>query len=192
MFDYFGILVSIILGLALTHLLRGIARQLVHRGAVRTYWVHQLWTLNVILNVLAVWWGMYWWKGMEVWPSWWFFYLSFYAMIIFLWSAVLYPPETSENFDFDAYFYRVRRRFFGLATLAMLTDIPETMGKDWWHVRPMPVVYPFLISAMLLIGVIGFLTARRRVHAALGIAWFLLVMGYEFLTSLARIVGHHG
>ena len=35
MFDYFGILVSIILGLALTHLLRGIAKQILTRRTVR-------------------------------------------------------------------------------------------------------------------------------------------------------------
>jgi hypothetical protein len=37
MFDYFGILVSIILGLALTHLLRGIAKQILMRHTVRIY-----------------------------------------------------------------------------------------------------------------------------------------------------------
>jgi len=190
-FDYFGILVSIIFGLALTHLLRGIAKQLVMRGAVKTYWVHQLWTVNVVFVVLALWWGMYWWKGLQEWPAGWFFFLSLYAMVVFLWSAMLYPPELQEGFDFEQYFFRTRRRFFGLMTLAMALDVPETLGKQWWHLRPSATSYPLFITALILISIVGFLSSNRRVHAGLCVATFVLMVYYEFLTSLARIASHH-
>ena len=189
MFDYFGILVSIILGLALTHLLHGIAKQILMRRTVRIYWVHLLWTCNVVFVVLALWWGMYWWKGLQVWPAPWFFFLSLYAITLFLWAFLLYPLEFGEHTDFTEHFYAHRKWFFGMLIAAMLLDIPETLGKQWWHLRAVPEQYPYVIGCMLGIGVIGFSTANRKVHAVLSVIWLPLMLGYEFLSELRRIVG---
>ena len=189
MFDYFGILVSIILGLALTHLLRGIAKQILMRRTVRVYWVHLLWTGNVIVAVLALWWGMYWWRGLQEWPAIWFFFLSFYAITIFLWAFMLYPQEFGEHTDFTEHFYEHRKWFFGMLIAAMLLDIPETLGKQWWHLRAVPGPYLYVVSGLLGIGLIGFSTANRKVHAVLSVIWLPLMLGYEFLSALSRIVG---
>ena len=54
MFDYFGVLISIILGLALTHLLRGLAKLIQMRHEVEPYWVQIVWTLTVTIFVLAI------------------------------------------------------------------------------------------------------------------------------------------
>ena len=190
MFDYFGILVSIILGLALTHLLRGIAKQILLRHTVRVYWVHLLWTGNVIVAVLALWWGMYWWKGLQDWPAAWFFFLSLYSIVIFLWAFMLYPQEFDERTNFVEHFYAHRKWFFGMLIAAMVLDIPETLGKQWWHLRAVPAQYPYVISSLLGIGVIGFVSANRKVHAVLSVIWLPLMLGYEFLSALGRIVGH--
>lgn len=155
MFDYFGILVSIILGLALTHLLRGIAKQILMRHSVHLYWVHVLWTVNVIVVVLALWWGMYWWKGLSDWPAPWFFFLSLYAITLFLWAFMLYPQEFGEQTNFFVHFYQQRKWFFGMLVAAMLLDIPETLGKQWWNLRAVPAEYPYLIGSLLGIGTIG-------------------------------------
>src|SRR6185312_656652 len=64
MFDYFGVLISIIFGLALTHLLRGLGRLIQMRQETRSYWVHIVWTINVVIYALSIWWSMYWWKGL--------------------------------------------------------------------------------------------------------------------------------
>jgi hypothetical protein len=96
-FDYFSILVSIILGLALTHLLRGLGKQIQMRGLIRIYWVHILWTVNVVFQVLVLWWGMFWWKYLPTWPVAWFVFLSAYAVILFLWSYMLYPPKCPKG-----------------------------------------------------------------------------------------------
>jgi len=37
------------------------------RREVRPYWVHVVWSFNVIIWVLAIWWGMFWWHGLQEW-----------------------------------------------------------------------------------------------------------------------------
>jgi hypothetical protein len=187
MFDYFSILVSIILGLALTHLLRGLGKLIQMRGQIRIYWLHILWTVNVVFQVLVLWWGMFWWKYLADWPIAWFIFLSTYAIVLFLWAYMLYPPELVERIDFTQYFYRNRPWFFGLLLASFLMDIPETMGKQIYHLRPMPEFYPYLISCLLGIGVIGIISSNRKIHAALGISWFAILVGYVSLSVIARI-----
>ena len=82
MFDYFGVLISVIFGLALTHLLRGLGRLIQKRHETRLYWVHIVWTINLVLFVLAIWWGMYWWKGLQDWTIGLFAFISGYAVVI--------------------------------------------------------------------------------------------------------------
>jgi hypothetical protein len=188
MFDYFGVLISVIFGLALTHLLRGLGRLIQMRHETRSYWVHIVWTINVVIFVLAVWWGMYWWKGLQDWTFGWFFFVSGYAIAIFMWAYSLYPTEFPAGVDFEAYFFANRRWFFGIQAVSVLWDVPETLQKAAMHLRPVPATYWYLIASLLLVSIVGQITDKRRVHAVLCIAWLLLVLGYEFLSSAARIV----
>lgn len=48
-FDYFGVLISVIMGLALTHLLRGLGRLMQLRYQAQPYWVHIVWTVNALI-----------------------------------------------------------------------------------------------------------------------------------------------
>lgn len=96
---------------------------------------------------------------------------------------MLYPP----GFDFEKYFYYNRRWFFGIRTGVFLTDIPETLEKAALHLRPVPAPYVLIAPSIIAISLTGLLTKNRRVHAVLCVAWFTGVVGYLFLTPIARI-----
>lgn len=102
--DYFGVLISVILGLALTHVLRGLGRIIQMRHEVRSYWVHIVWAINVVIYVLAIWWSMYYWKGLEDWNFEWFFFIAGYAIAVFMWAYMLFPAEFPAGVDFNAFF----------------------------------------------------------------------------------------
>ena len=189
MFDYFGVLISIIFGLSLTHVLRGLGRLIQLRHETRAYWVHIVWTINVVVFVLAIWWGMYWWKELQDWSASWFFYIAGYAIAIFMWAFMLFPQEFAPGVDFADYFYGNRHWFFGIQTVVCLMDLPETLRKGELHLRAVPNVYPYVISGFLLMSIIGMLTSNRRAHAVLSVTWLLLTVGYVFLSPLSRIVG---
>lgn len=62
MFDYLAVLISVVLGFAVTHVLTGMSGAINRRDDVRIDWLQMFWALNVLAYVLAVWWGMYWWS----------------------------------------------------------------------------------------------------------------------------------
>lgn len=188
MFDYLAILISVILGLALTHLLFGVSRLIQLRHGVRIYWVQLLWTFNVILYVLALWWGMFWWKHLQVWTIQEFFFLTFYTIVVFLLASILFPHECHEGLDCEAHFFRNKNWFFGAQITASLFDIPETLFKSYDGLRGVPHEYYVFITALILIDVIGLVSSNRTTHRMLPIAWLALIVGYETATSIHRIV----
>jgi hypothetical protein len=191
MFDYFGVLISVILGLALTHLLRGLAKLIQMRHEVRPYWVHIVWTLNVVMFVLEIWWGMFWWRGLQEWTVEWFYFISAYAIVLFMWASMLFPPEFSSGLDFEKHFFSNRYWFFGIQSVVVLMDVPETLAKGAAHLRDVPKQYGFIVTALLVISVSGLLSGRRRVHGLLCMAWMLIILSYLFLTPvMSRVAGH--
>jgi hypothetical protein len=132
--------------------------------------------------------GMYWWKGLEDWTFGLFAFISGYAVVIFMWAYMLYPAEFPAGVDFEAFFFDNRRWFFGIQVLTVLWDAPEVLQKAALHLRPVPAQYGYLITGLLVVSLVGLITDKRRVHAVLCIAWLLLFLGYEFLTSVTRIV----
>jgi len=188
MFDYLGVLISIILGLALTHLLRGLSRLIHMRRTIKPYWVQVVWTFNIVLYVLAYWWGMYWWKHQAAWTVQQFFFLISYATVVFMLGSMLYPPETPSDLDLERHFFDNRKWFFGIQLLAVLLDIPETLLKGVGGLRAVPTEYVVVMPLFIAIAVTGLVTANRKVHAVLAPAWLILMLGYETLTSLDKIV----
>jgi len=91
MFDYLAVLISVVLGLAVTHALTGASEAINRRRTVTPDWMQLFWALNVVLYVLALWWGMYWWHHLTSWTVQTFFFLTGYAVILFLLSSALLP-----------------------------------------------------------------------------------------------------
>jgi hypothetical protein len=189
-FDYFAVLISVILGLALIHLLRGLAKLIQMRKDITHYWVHIVWTFNVIIYVLGIWWGMFWWRGLQELTVQWFFFLIVYAILQFMWAAMLYPPEFSRGMDFQNYFLSNKYWFFGIQLAVILIDIPETLVKGARHLRAVPKEYPIFISVLLAISVVALLSSKRRVQGVLGITWLLVILSYLFFIPLmSRVAG---
>jgi len=188
MFSYLGVLISVILGLALTHLLVGLSKTIQLRGSVRVYWVQIVWVFNVILYVLALWWGMFWWNKLQNWPIEEFLFIMAYSIVIFMLASLLFPWEFEQSLDLERYFFTNKRWFFGIFLAATLLDIPETLQKGVSHLREVPAQYVIFIPVSLAILITGLLSSNRRVQGVLSIAWLFLVLAYLAFTSLSKIV----
>src|SRR5437588_11610984 len=114
MFDYLAVLISVVLGLAVTHVLTGISAAINRRHHVRLDWVQLFWAVNVLAYVLAVWWGMYWWKHLTVWTVQEFVFLTTYAIVLFLMASALFPAEAGRSDSEQTTFARNRMWFFAL------------------------------------------------------------------------------
>ena len=175
------------MGLGITHLAVGASKLIQNRETTRLCLPHALWTFNILLQMLMIWWSMFWWSGLEQWSALYYLGITSYALVLFLMSAMLYPYDMDKDIDMEAYFFGNRVWFFSLMIIAWLLDIPETLGKELAGLRNMPPRYYIFVASMLFLAIVGIASSSRRVHVALPIAWLILLGSFISLGSVGII-----
>ncbi|GLK68643.1 hypothetical protein [Hansschlegelia plantiphila] len=136
------IIIGIVVGLSISRLLTGLARFVQHPSGDKIYPVHLGWALFVFLLIIHFWWFEF--RLAEV-PQWFFeFYLFviFYACLLFLSSALLFPDKMDEYAGYRDYFMSRRAWFFGLLALIFLVDLADTSLKGGAYFHSFGLEYP--------------------------------------------------
>lgn len=168
-FSYFFVLVSIVVGLALTHLLHGIGQRIQHPKRFDMYWVHLVWTAYVFEYVLAFWWFEYGYTRIGQWSFELYLFVVSYAIVLYLLSVILFPDDLGDYSGFRDYFYARRRWFFGLLAFVQIVDFADTFAKGSAHVGSMSDEYWFYNSGTLLLALVAARTLSHRFHSAFAI-----------------------
>jgi hypothetical protein len=172
-YEYLTIFISVVLGLAVVHLLSGVALLLDTRIRARPDWIHVLWTANVLITTVLVWWFNFPLTGILVWTLPFFLNLVAYSVVLYLMSGLLYPVRGSEVIDFKAHFEANRVRFFLVCLAFQVVDFldavleRQALGTDWSGIR-LTVLALFAIAF-----VVGARTSNRTYHGVLVLAWLL-------------------
>lgn len=172
-FEYVMVLVSIVLGLGITHLLVGIG-SLMYRlsgqgPGVRLYWGHLAWVAYLFCYLIGFWWWEFSWSAQSTWGLLLYFFLVLYATALFLLCEILFPRRADEVEDFEFYFMSVRKWFYGLLLGVTVIDIGESIIKGADYVERLGVMYWSLIITLCAIAIIGMLRSGRRLHGFLAI-----------------------
>jgi hypothetical protein len=122
-FEYLSVLLSIIVGVGITHMIMGLGRLISHTSGRSIYWVHVLWTLNIALYLVVYWW---WAINLRVLDEWSF--LPFLAVLLepsllCLAGAILYPASMPPDLEYKTHFYRSRRVFFSVIVAISVSDL---------------------------------------------------------------------
>jgi hypothetical protein len=127
-FSYLSVLLSIILGLAITQILMGFRGLLLARGRVSFYWPTLVWSLLLLVIAAQAWWSSF---GLARHRDWTFpqFSAVLLQMVLLFMMAGLVLPDIPPNepVDLRAHYFREQRPFFA-AFLLMLT---VSVSKDW-------------------------------------------------------------
>ena len=175
MFEYVVVLTGVVIGLALTHLMQGLARLIQHPGRVRIWWVHLGWVIYMFVNAVFWWW---WEFRLRLITSWSFQLYAFvlgYAFQVYLICAVLFPSDIAPYEGFKEYFMARRRWFFGMLIAWLATDFFDTWAKGSDHFASLGLEYPIAQACLAVLCLVGLLSPRERVQAAV----LLLVAGYQ-------------
>lgn len=174
-FEYVMVLVSIIVALAITHLLTAIA-ETVHRlrgqgEPIKLDVVYVLWFGYVFIWLVSfLWWEF---KFQEVaieWSLGLYLFIVIYAAILFLLATILVPHRMKGVMYSYEYFMRGRTWFFG--TLILLTAIDwidsYLKGHEWGMSPALLIQYGFMLLAYFA----GIISARRPVQIGAAVTAF--------------------
>ena len=131
-FEHLAVLVSVVIGLAMTNILGGFGLALKSHGFLKLYWLQCLWALNLVLSMVVFWWTSY--TDFVARESLHFFPFLFVLLCAFLYylPSRLVFPDAGEACDLKTYFYTNRRQFFRVYFLLPIIYISDFIIKHVW------------------------------------------------------------
>src|SRR3954454_17396869 len=127
-FGYLSVLLSIIIGLAVTEILQGLRRRMISHVEVKMYWPTKLWLGTLLLICTQTWWAMFGLRERQEWEFGHSMVLLGQAILLYLVCGIVLPEITgSEPIDVRAHYFRQRTRFFNLLVALVLASV----CRDW-------------------------------------------------------------
>ena len=174
-FSYLSVLISVILGLAVTQILQGFRGLLLSRARIQVYWPVIGWAFLSLLVCFQHWWSMFGMRGRHDWTFFQFAIVLLNAILIYMMTGLVFPDFIGEEeIDLKENFYAHRGWLLSLAFAAIVVSVCKDVVLDGRLPRPTNLTFHAIFGVTLLVGAF---TARERYHKTLvvfGIATFVL------------------
>ena len=176
-FLHIRVVLGILLGLAITRLLTGLARFVQHPGRQKVYGVHVGWAAFLFVLLTHFWWWEFRLVHVHDWTFVVYAFLICYVVLIFLLCTLLFPDDLDEYTGYRDYFLSRRVWFFGLLALSFLLDFGDTLIKGSAYLHSLSAEYPVRNAAYVVLCLVAMRVRSERFHAAFVVA----AIAYECL-----------
>ncbi len=144
-FEYLSVYLSIVFGLALTHVISGAVRSVYARTARGT---HLVYSGVAVLMLILNWWVAFSWREQPHWSFDAFLALILWAMAHFVMAVALYPPRALDD-DYERRTWWFLWAFTVVASLdIVVTGMLGDLSRPWYY---LPVVLHWIGLSLLAI-----------------------------------------
>ncbi|QOG03282.1 hypothetical protein [Flavobacterium sp. MDT1-60] len=170
--------IGIILGLSLTHLIKGSVIFIQHPGRKKVYFVHSLWVFYVFLLIIHFWW---WEFNLKLITEWYFidyFFIICYILIYYLLCAILYPDDLRDYTGYEDYFYSRKNWFFAILAISYIADMIDTAIKGGNYFLYNQTEYYIRIATHVVLCLIAIKYHNKVFHTILAILFIVYELSY--------------
>jgi hypothetical protein len=186
-FEYLSVLISIIIGLGITHLIMGLGRLISQTGGRSFYWVHLVWTLNIALFLVVFWWWASNLRTLEEWAFLPFVIILLEPSLLCLAGAILYPVSMPADLEYKAHFYQSRRIFFSVIVAVSVSDLVVVLfASPPDHLTDLGWPFYIFLSVEFFGGIFAATVDNERIQGAYSILYFCTLFAFV-LASQASI-----
>jgi len=175
-FEYVAVLVSIIVGLALTQILRGVGKIVTTKDGPRPYWVHLVWTMYFFMFIALFWWWEFRLDSAQ-WSLGLYGVVIVYATLLFFVSLILHPSSLDGIQSYKEYYYSNRRWLFGLLIAIQLWDYVDTLAKGVDHMFELGLFFQFNHLGLIATSMVAMVTANEKFHKINAVFWIIAYTG---------------
>ena len=169
-FEYIAVLTSIIIGLGMAQLLRGVAGLIQRSDKTPVYWVHLCWVGYMFFTLVFWWWWEFRLGTIEIWTFGIYFFVVFYAFLLFLICALLFPVDLEGCDGYKGYFYEMRVWLFGLLGMTYVVDFIDSLIKSQEYFLSLGPEYFITSMVQISLCVVAMWTSNKRYHAVFAIS----------------------
>jgi hypothetical protein len=130
-FSYLSVLLSIIIGLAITQVLMGYRALLLSRSRVRLYMPTMVWSVLMLVLATQNWWASFGLQDHEQWTFPVFAVILLQTILLYMMSGLVIPDVPPDRrVDLKDHYYSEARPFFGLMIAMLLVSILKDVMLD--------------------------------------------------------------
>ena len=179
-FQHVMVLISIVIGLAITHLLSGVvdavdrAEDDDHPEILSLLGV--LWASTAFMWMINFWWFQYRLLAYEgPWTIWRYLFMVLYSVVLYMLAVMLVPRDWDSVKRYNEYFMRNRRWFFTALLLASVADLIDSWIKGGWrYVVDMGPFNNTVVLVTIPVVAIGIVSRKIRTQEVIAALYFVL------------------
>jgi hypothetical protein len=179
--------VSLIYGLGVANVLAHVSSLIKRRQVSAWYWVHALWTVQLLVMMAGLWWLLQNWAPVAR-----IGFLSYLSLLIapsllFVASDLLFPERTPDGgANLREHFFRIKKPFFVVMLGLLVSDELDSLLKGWDHVITLGPFYWGSQLFFYLAIVTGFRSDRDRIQGVV-VCLFAIVFVVGMINALAAV-----
>jgi hypothetical protein len=177
-FSYLSVLLSIIVGLAITQILKGYRGIMLSRSRVQMYWPTLLWSASLLLINVQSWWAMFGMREVQDWTFAGFAIVLAQTIVQYLLAAIVFPDFFGERVDLREHYWGHTRWFFALTILVLLISLAKDYVFSGHLPDPLNVAFHLVFIAL---SVIALAIRGEWYHKFLAVATAALFCAYVVL-----------
>jgi hypothetical protein len=182
-FSYLSVMISLILGLAITQVLGGYRSLMQSRTRVTPYAPALTWSVLVIVMAVQSWWAMFGLRERVDWTFVQFAAVLLQTIVTYLLAALVLPDVSIEaHVDLREHYFDHRRWFFAMLIAVLVSSLVKSIAIDGRLPNDVDLAFHGVFT---LFGVVGIASASPRIHATIAAAGALLLGAY-----IAILFGH--
>ena len=177
-FEFITVFVSLIVGFALSHILRAVSDLYEIRERVKPYWLNSLWVVTVIMWSIFTWWGL-WMLSIDridwTYAQYWFLVMN--VSSIYFFTTLVLPKATDDGtIDLETHYYSVHKAFFSIVAFSLFSSavVNHSLFGE-------PLIGPMTIMPSIVgCAVIGAaFTESKSYHKGGGVFIFLMFIAFQ-------------
>lgn len=181
-FQHVMVLISIIIGLAVTYLLSGVVDAVDRANDEDEPEIFSplvaLWSATVFFWMINFWWFQFRLLAMEdAWTLGRYFFIVLYSVTLYVLAVILIPRDWNAIKRYTEYFMRNRRWFFAALLLANVLDVTDSWLKGGWaYVLSMGPFNNIVAAGTFPVAIVGIMSRKIRTQTIMAAIYFVLFM----------------
>ena len=152
-FSYLSVLISVILGLAVTQILKGFRGILLSRTRIRIYWPVIAWAALLLLVCVQSWWAMFELRHYQPWTFAAFAVVLLQTILTYMLAGLVFPDLFGEGIvDLRESFYAHRVWFFAFGFFVILASIGKGVVLYGELPHPTDLAFHAFFGTIFLVG----------------------------------------